>query len=339
MTREDATYYTITDEAFFVGTVALLNSLRLTGHEGEFVALDCGLTPTQRERLAPYCQVKTAEREEGYSTHPLKPVAWQPDVDGVSVMIDSDIIVTGSLKPLLRDAAAGRIAAFVQWGVRDRWFPEWESALGLTAPVRRQPHVCAGLIAFSVSARPNLLDRWREVSRQALRASKDPRNAALDWTEDPFRYVEEDALNAILKSEVIPEALAAYDHALAPMTFSPESVQIRDAERLRCVHGGQDTVLLHHSGSPKPWQRRLWVVVPYPAFAGLLPRVLFSEDVPLKLEHGDVPAWLRPGVGGDAIRVGVGALQATLRHGSRALPTVARARVRERVKSWATGNT
>ena len=65
-----ATYYTITDEPFFVGTVALLNSLRLTGHEGEFVALDCGLTPTQQRRLAQHARVVPAQRESGYWGYP-----------------------------------------------------------------------------------------------------------------------------------------------------------------------------------------------------------------------------------------------------------------------------
>src|SRR5262245_63535210 len=110
-----STYYMITDEAFFIGTVALLNSLRLTGNGGEFVALDCGLSPSQRERLAQHCRVEPARREDGFMGHPLKPVAWAPDVPGAVVMIDSDMLITGSLDPLLRDAADGRIATFVAW--------------------------------------------------------------------------------------------------------------------------------------------------------------------------------------------------------------------------------
>ena len=61
--------------------------------------------------------------------------------------------------PILADADRGRIVAFVdQLAVLkdppNRRFSEWQKLLGLTAPVRDQPHVNAGLIAFSVSAWP-----------------------------------------------------------------------------------------------------------------------------------------------------------------------------------------
>lgn len=336
----NATYYTITDEAFFIGTVALLNSLRLTGHEGEFVTLDCGLTPSQQKRLAPHSRVVPAQRESGYWGYPLKPFAWRPEADGVVVMIDSDILVTGSLDPLLRDAARGRIGLFVDLMAilvdpPNRSFAEWQRTLRLVGPLRQQPYLNAGLIAFSVAAWPRLLDRWRETCRLAADASLHSRHRNLHWSENPFTYPEQDALNAILMSEVAPEALAVYDYALAPITQARESVQLRDADRLRCVHDSRDTLLLHNTGRPKQWEPRAWAAGSYTAFADLLPRVLFSDDVALRLDPGELPAWVRPGVSGRAIRLGMRSVRAPLRRGSAVLPKGIKARISSQLRGWA----
>jgi hypothetical protein len=57
VTRTDATlpaevtHYTVSDHRYFLGTVALLNSLSLTGTVGELVVLDAGLRPKQRNDL------------------------------------------------------------------------------------------------------------------------------------------------------------------------------------------------------------------------------------------------------------------------------------------------
>jgi hypothetical protein len=328
------TYYTITDEAFFVGTVALLNSLRLTGHDGEFVVLDCGLNPTQQRRLAPHASVVPAQRESGYWGYPLKPFAWRPEADGVEVMIDSDILVTGSLEPLLRDAAASRIAVFVDL-MANRSFSEWQTTLGLGGPPRQQPYVNAGLIAFSTAAWPQFLERWRETCRLAADASSDSRNRGLDWSENPFAYPEQDSLNAILMSEVPAEALALYDYALAPITEARKSVQLQDADRLRCVYESRDALLLHNTGRPKQWEPRAWAAGPYTAFFELLPRVLFWDDVALRLDPAELPRWFRPGSNGRAIRLGVKSLRAPLRLGSAILPRNVRAHISSQLRGWA----
>jgi len=336
----NATYYTITDEAFFVGTVILLNSLRLTGNEGELVVLDCGLTPTQQERLGRHARVVPARRESGYWGYPLKPFAWSPETDGVVVMIDSDMLVTGSLDPLVRDAERGRIGVFVDLmailgDLPNRSFSEWQTTFGLAGPLRQQPYVNAGLIAFSVAAWPHFLDRWRETCRLAADASSDSRHRNLPWSENPFAYPEQDALNAILMSEVAPDALALHDYALAPITEARESVQLRDPVRLRCVNDSRDTLLLHNTGRPKQWERRAWAVGSYTAFAELLPRVLFSDDVALRLDPGEFPAWLRPGVSGGAIRLGVRSVRAPLRRASAILPRGFKARISSHLRGWA----
>ena len=69
-----ATFYTISSAGYFPGTVALLNSLRLTGNAGELVVLDRGLLPDQRARLEP--QARVVDLPVGAEGHPTltKPV-------------------------------------------------------------------------------------------------------------------------------------------------------------------------------------------------------------------------------------------------------------------------
>ena len=59
------TYFTVSTHRFFLGTVALLNSLRLTGNAGELVVLDAGLTPDERELLE-----RSSERSSLLRTRP-----------------------------------------------------------------------------------------------------------------------------------------------------------------------------------------------------------------------------------------------------------------------------
>jgi hypothetical protein len=50
-----ATFYAVGNARYFPGAVALLNSLRLTGHAEQLVFGDCGFTPAQRTQLSPHC--------------------------------------------------------------------------------------------------------------------------------------------------------------------------------------------------------------------------------------------------------------------------------------------
>jgi hypothetical protein len=60
------THYTVSDHRFFLGTVALRNSLRLIGNGGEVVVLDVGLTATEREMLSDHATV-FAPRESTFT--------------------------------------------------------------------------------------------------------------------------------------------------------------------------------------------------------------------------------------------------------------------------------
>jgi len=120
------TYYTVSDNLFFLGTVALLNSLRLTGHAGELVVLDTGLTPSQRELLDEHATVFAPQMRVDVHPVVVKTYAHLSQPSGTVVVIDSDMIVTGSLSHILALAREGKICAYPDVpAVRRRWFPEW----------------------------------------------------------------------------------------------------------------------------------------------------------------------------------------------------------------------
>jgi len=63
-TQDDVTYYTVSDDEFFLGTVMLVNSLRLTGNHGKVVVLDAGLTAEQSATLERHAEIVTLPRTE-----------------------------------------------------------------------------------------------------------------------------------------------------------------------------------------------------------------------------------------------------------------------------------
>ena len=130
--RPRAAFYCVSNERYFLGAVAMINSLRLLGHSEPIFVLDCGLRPAQRELLATEAMVLTAPDESPpvlLKTHaPLRHPAE------VVVLIDADIIVTRSLDGLIDRALQGRVLA-VDDG-QDRFFSEWGE---LTGGQRRPP--------------------------------------------------------------------------------------------------------------------------------------------------------------------------------------------------------
>ena len=230
-----ATFYTIANARYFPGLVALLNSLRLTGHDQELVVLDEGLTADQRARLDPF--VRLVELPEERLGHPAlaKPYPHLLDPTGVVTLIDSDIIVTRSLAPALADAAAGKIAAYRDHETTEgRWFAEWEEEFELSGPPRRQTYVNAGFVAFSQERWPDFLTRWRRacaripLERFGVLPRWQPRVTAIE--REPFWAGDQDALNAILMAEVAPEALAVQPiHEEPDWLDEVEIVDRRDA--------------------------------------------------------------------------------------------------------------
>ena len=317
----EATFYTIADAGFFPGLVALLNSLRLTGNSGELVALDRGLTSAQRELLEEHVSLVDLPEAPAGSPILLKPYPGVVGASGTIVLIDSDMIVTGSLAEIAAMAADGRICAFPDpLPHRGRWFAEWEQELELRAPLRRRTYLNAGFLALSTDHWPDLLGRWWELCGRA------PREQHFRRFEQPFWAGDQDVLNAILASEVPEEALAelpadgeAYPEELL------ETVVV-DERTLRCEFRGQPTSILHYSLSPKAWQRKALVRLRDDAYVRLLPRLLFGDDVPVRLEPKSVPVWLRPGARARAVVRGADLAHGSIRGAAHALPAPVRDR-------------
>ncbi|MGH9892863.1 MAG: hypothetical protein ACREA0_12910, partial [bacterium] len=96
---ERTRFFTICTASYFPGTVAMLNSLRLTGNRGEIVILDRGLVPWQRRVLEQHATVVDIPATS--SGHPTRLKAYPHlfGYTGLIVFIDSDMIVTRSLGP------------------------------------------------------------------------------------------------------------------------------------------------------------------------------------------------------------------------------------------------
>ena len=156
-------FFTITDRAYFPGTVALFNSLHITGNASRFVVLDAGLTARQRHLLRRHAILQPLSASP---TRPwlLKAFPRLVEPKGVIVIIDSDMIVTRSLQDVLEQARQGKICVYPDHvSQSNRWFKEWGDVLALQSPLRKQQYVNSGFIALSVDYWPHFLDRFAEI--------------------------------------------------------------------------------------------------------------------------------------------------------------------------------
>jgi hypothetical protein len=327
-----ARIYTLADSGYFVGLVALLNSLRLTGNEQDLVVLDCGLSAAHRDLLEEHASVVQLSPEVARRKFLAKPYLHQHVSPGeLVVYIDSDVIVTAPLDPILASAAAGRICmAPVDWPEkRRRRRAEWQQLFGLAAPLREETYVNAGFLALSEQRWRPLLERWGEVSWSI------PDEALFQGEIDanPLWAGDQDAFNALLMSEVPAGTVELLPETAVVFPPDLERIDVLDVDRLECTIGGEAVAMLHYSWVPKPWEPRAWRRMQQPmrdAYALLLPRVLFADDVALALDPRDVPAWLRPGAVGAAARRATAFARPLRRLGARAasrLPAPARERL------------
>lgn len=295
MSRPALAFYCVTGRDFFPGAVALLNSLRLVGHEEPLFVLDHGLDPGQRERLAAHAEVVPAPAGDDPPSL-LKMVLPRDRPADVVALLDTDLIATRSLAPLAETAASGSLVAFENDVPRQ--FPEWGELLGL-GEVRPGPYLTTSAIfagaAMADRVLPVVAERQRAVDTgRTWVAGGDP--------DDPLYYLDQDVLNAVVHSQLEPEELHALDARLAPIPpFA--GVRIADRQALRCAHrDGTEPYFLHHAFR-KPW------LVPIRAnpYSRLLTRLLLADDVPLRLEPGELPPRLRGGLSGAASRLAVDA--------------------------------
>jgi hypothetical protein len=284
-------FVTSADSRFFVGAVAMLNSLRLSGNRGAAFVIDTGLRPEQRERLAVDAQVLTLPSAlQGLHPQFAKITADLFWSEGIVVLIDTDMIVTSPLDDLSEQAAAGRIAVYPDHEITSgRQLPDWAHTFQLRAPLRPQRYVNAGLVALSLAHWPSFLERWRRACERL------PADWASREVLAPYGPADQDALNALLMSEIASEAVWIGPDGRTVHPDALRDVEVLDAGSLECRYRGTAPVVLHYALSPKAWERRGWRRVrANDAYIRLLPRLLFARDVWVRVRPSEVPIWLRP---------------------------------------------
>jgi hypothetical protein len=284
---------TAADDGFYLGLVALLNSLHLTGHSDlRVVVLDAGLTPEQRRTVEPLATLVTARPDARRASPLVKAETFALPVEGIVLMLDADCIVTGSLDPIFRLASSGKICA-----ARDdlppggeRRFAEWETLFGLSSPVRSDgTYVNAGAVCFSTHHWPELLSRWAQLTRllpSGLYLHGPPERSPI-WAAD------QDVFNAILMSEVPASALEVLPPGTMAYAQWPD-VRIASLTDAAVYARGRASTFVHFSLHPKPWGSRGWKRVGREPLLPLFARCLLGDDLAIRVDPSIVPWWLHP---------------------------------------------
>jgi hypothetical protein len=277
-------FYCVSDRRHFVGVVALLNSLRLVGHEQTFYLVDAGLTAEQRQALQEH--VKLIPAPQNACEILLTPFAPLRHPAEVAVLLDADIMVVRPLTELLELAGYGRLVVFQNNPPNDnRFFPEWQAALKL-GRLRRQAYFNCGLVVLPHSAN-RLLRQWNEgLSQVEVEQTWHGRG---DLSE-PFYFGDQDVLNAVAAATLEPSELAMLEHRLAP--HPPfNGLRLLDPQRLTCEYADHTQPFVLHHVLAKPWLKP----TPDTVYSRLLRRLLLEPDVTLRLDPGDLPLRLRRG--------------------------------------------
>lgn len=309
-----AAFYCVADERYFVGAVALVNSLRLVGHREPVHVLDCGLTPRQRELLAAETELLAAPAEA--PPWLLKTVAPLERPADVIVLLDVDIVATRHLAELVEAAAERNIVLFANPLQRNR--DGWGEILGL-GPMRQMPYVSSAAVFAEAKLGREVLSLLADLQshidfeRTYWRANE---------PDYPFLYADQDVLNAILATRIPAERVEVLPDRLAA-TPPFEGLRIVDERSLRCAYAdGAEPYLVHHF-VVKPWLEPTH----HGVYSRLLRRLLIGPDLAIRLPVDEVPAHLRSGPRAWARRARVNARERIRWHVRE--PLAARARGRD----------
>ena len=282
-------FYCVASDEHFVGLVALLNSLRLTGHDAPLFVTDCGLTARQRERLAPH--VVLVEVEDQRTPHLAKWAGPLTHPAEVSVLLDVDLIALRSLDPLVA-VAQHRPLVFADplW---HRFDESWGCLLGL-GPLRRGTYFNAGVIALPARRTTELLPIVATAQRR-IDTDKTWLNAGASGYA--FHFGDQDVWNAVFAARLAPNELLVFEQRLAVHPPFP-LLRLHDEQTLDCRYpDGAVPFFLHHVGK-KPWLAQTRPNI----YSRLLPRLLLSDDLVLRLDLSDLPWRLRGHATGGAGR-------------------------------------
>ena len=144
----------------------------------------------------------------------LKTVAPLRHPAEVTILIDTDIIVTRPLTELIERAGRGNVAAFRT--AYERFFEQWGELPGL-GTVRRRPYVCSALVFLGGGEGREVLRLMDECQAHVPSSgSRDPREFFRTVARSPFQLADQDVLNAVLCARPEPERILALEHRLAP---------------------------------------------------------------------------------------------------------------------------
>ncbi len=221
----------------------------------------------------------------------------------VMVLLDTDVLVVRHLADFVGTARGGKVVGFPDVLHADRHFAEWETLFGV-GPPRRQPYMNAGHLLVPYERRAlleefDVLQDGLDVERTLLGSGK---------FEEPLFFADMDVLNALLATRVPADELAIVDRAVAYAPF--DGVHVADETTLECeLDDGAQPYLLHHIYE-KPWLAR---TAPN-AYTQLLLRLLFRDDVAIRLTPEQVPPQLRPGAWGATLRHAAGVRRSLHEH-------------------------
>jgi hypothetical protein len=288
-------FYCMSSDLYFPGAVALVNSLRMTGHQQPIHLLDCGLSEPHRELLA--TEVELLEAPRDLPPYMLKTVAPTIRPAETMVLIDVDMVVTRSLDPLLDPAAGGRVVAFKD--DIDRFCAEWGELLDL-GNVEPRPYVSSGLVVLSGDVGARVLRLWDERQARA--------DYGRSWFERrdpdyPLLFLDQDVLNAVAGSEAIrPGELVVVDGELAP--HQPyRGLRLESEAELRCAYADGRSPYVLHQYLQKPWVRPMY----HGIYSRLLSRLWLADDVAIRMPAAEVPLRMRRGARAWLVRKGVDA--------------------------------
>jgi hypothetical protein len=289
-----AAFYCVADERYFPGAVGLINSLRLVGHTEPIHLLDCGLTDPQRELLAGEAELlATPDDRPPWLLKTVAPLARPADV---MVLLDTDLVATRSLAPLVERAAQGRLVAFAD--PADRYDPDWGELLGL-GETRRGTYVSSAVMCADRGLGGELLGLLSE--RQSV-IDFDRTFWRADEAGYPFRFADQDVLNAILATRVESDRLDALEARLAP-TPPFTGLRLDDERTLRCSYSdGTEPFFVHHH-VVRPWLEPTH----HGVYSRLLRRLLISDDVAIRVPEETIAPWLRSGPRAWAQRISINA--------------------------------
>jgi len=277
-------FYCVTNRVHFLGTVALLNSIRLVGHQDPFFVLDCGLAANQRTLLEPHVTLVPAP-----ATPLARLVKWFAPLEHPAdrmILLDSDVIAARPLTELIERAEGGVLVGFAD-DRPERFFAAWGEVLE-TKLLRRHTYLNSGFFVLPGNPGLTVLQLLRTV--QLRIAAERPWMTRISQADEPFYYPDQDAWNAVFNGLLRPDQLSVLEHRLAP--FAPfKDIRVADERTLRCSYAdGTEPFLLHHVNQ-KPWLDSTTPNV----YSQLLPRLLLESDVELRLPAQLVPLRLKKG--------------------------------------------